>query len=92
MGYYRLDMTITLDGKDIKVKEITQENYNLATSKESIAMSKSLGGTDTFIKAGLRSTSPDGTKTTVFIANPSLAPKYMREAIKAYEESKEAGE
>lgn len=81
-------MITTLDGTQIKVQEITQENYNLAISKESIAMRKALGSTNSFIKAGLHCIDSDIITSIVWIAKSSLAPKYMREAIKEYEENK----
>lgn len=81
-------MDITTEGQEIKVKEIKRDNFNLATSKASIAMSQSLGGTDTKTAYGLRSTSPDGTHTTHFVAAEDKAPKYIQKEIKAHEEEK----
>lgn len=86
MGYYKVEAT---NRTVTKVIEFTAEQYKLATSKESIAMSKALGGTDTNTKYGLRSASPDGENVSHFVASPSAAPEYIRAAIREHEAGKE---
>lgn len=86
MGYYKVH---SVKRRATQVTEFTAEQYKLATSKESIAMSQALGGTDTNTKYGLRSASPDGEEVSHFVASPSAAPEYIRAAIREHEAGKE---
>ncbi|MFK4901413.1 hypothetical protein ACI1UM_10635 [Lactococcus petauri] len=70
MGYYKVEAT---NRTVTKVIEFTAEQYKLATSKESIAMSKALGGEN----------------VSHFVASPSTAPEYIRAAIREHEAGKE---
>lgn len=69
------------EDKEPYIRELTKEQYQLATSAESQQFMKNLGGKEESKPYGIRSTSPDGV-TVAYIGNPDKFPVKIKKLIK----------